>query len=220
MKKIVRIVSFVAVLAALLLPVGVFAQSKTFVVTVTNLTGSQIFSPPLVISHSRKTRLFEVGQTAPEPLYTLAEDGNPVPLADAMLATSEVFDAVAAPGPVMPGQTLELLVEVEHPYNFVSVIGMLVSTNDAFFSAQSLPVPRDGSHVTVNASAYDAGSEANNESCEFIPGPPCGNGGVRATAGAEGFIFVHSGIHGVGDLDPAAWDWRNPVARISVRRQR
>lgn len=71
------------------------------------------------------------------------------------------------------------------------------------------------------ALAYDAGSKENNELCPFIPGPACAGAGagVRAPAGAEGFVYVHSGIQGVGDLGPEN-DWRNPVAKISVVRIR
>lgn len=70
----------------------------------------------------------------------------------------------------------------------------------------------------VEAEAYDAGSEANSESCTYIPGPPCGNAEVRDTGDAEGFVHVHAGVHGIGDLDPAMHDWRNPVAEITIKR--
>ena len=38
-------------------------------------------------------------------------------------------------------------------------------------------------------------------------------------AEAEGFVYVHPGIHGGdgSDLDAAARDWRNPVARLSIK---
>ena len=68
--------------------------------------------------------------------------------------------------------------------------------------------------------AYDAGTENNNEMCRFIPGPPCGNRGVRDTAGAEGYVHVHRGVHGGADLDPALFDWRNPVAKIVITKLR
>ena len=29
---------------------------------------------------------------------------------------------------------------------------------------------------------------------------------------------VHGGIHGIGDLDPATYEWRNPVAHVEVVR--
>ena len=66
--------------------------------------------------------------------------------------------------------------------------------------------------------AYDAGSEADNELCAYRPGPPCGSVGVRATEGVEGFVHIHAGIHGGGDLNPATYDWRNPVAKVSIQR--
>jgi hypothetical protein len=31
-------------------------------------------------------------------------------------------------------------------------------------------------------------------------------------------VHIHSGIHGIGDLRPEHFDWRNPVARITIRR--
>ena len=61
-------------------------------------------------------------------------------------------------------------------------------------------------------------SEENNEDCAFIPGPPCNNPHVRATDKAEGFVHIHSGIHGGTILIPARDDWRNPVAKIIVTR--
>ncbi len=45
--------------------------------------------------------------------------------------------------------------------------------------------------------------------------PPGARGG-----GEEGFVHVHQGIHGVGDLLPSARDWRNPVAQVTVQRVR
>jgi hypothetical protein len=44
-----------------------------------------------------------------------------------------------------------------------------------------------------------------------------GAGGAPA-GGEEGYVHIHAGIHGVGDLEPGMRDWRNPVARITIRR--
>ena len=69
---------------------------------------------------------------------------------------------------------------------------------------------------------YDAGSEANDELCANIPGPTCD--GVGASPGVndgdEGFVHIHRGMHDAGDLSSAVYDWRNPVARITVSRVR
>jgi hypothetical protein len=70
----------------------------------------------------------------------------------------------------------------------------------------------------AKADAYDAGSERNSELCRFIPGPPCGNANVHDPDSAEGYVHIHAGIHGSGDLDPSEFDWRNPVAQIVIQR--
>ena len=71
----------------------------------------------------------------------------------------------------------------------------------------------------VMAPVWDAGSEYNNEMCAFIPGPPCMNPLVRDTDGAEGFIHVHPGISGAGDLSPADWNWHNPAVDILIAKR-
>ena len=71
---------------------------------------------------------------------------------------------------------------------------------------------------TLYLNAYDSGTEANSEDCTYIPGPPCGNH-AKYPATSEGFVHVHAGIHGSGesDLDPATHDWRDPVARLTLK---
>jgi hypothetical protein len=95
---------------------------------------------------------------------------------------------------------------------------MLATTNDAFFGLDGVHLLPNLKYRAVYANAFDAGSEANNESCDYIPGPPCENPFMRSTEGAEGFVHVHSGIHGVGSLDAAQYDWRNPVVKIFIER--
>jgi len=188
---------------------------KTYTITITNITRGQIFSPPVVVVHNRNFKLFDLGSIADKSLYSLAEDGMTGPLVNYVSGMQSVYGSHVAAGPVRPGESLSMDVEVRGRYRFISVAGMLVSTNDAFFAVRGLPVNLKGMK-SVSAEAYDAGSEANSEECSYIPGPPCGNGGVRNTEGAEGYIHVHGGIHGVADLDPATKDWRNPVAEVTV----
>jgi hypothetical protein len=46
----------------------------------------------------------------------------------------------------------------------------------------------------------------------------CGGEGGSPGVG-EGYVHIHTGIHGIGDLLTAAmYDWRNPVAEITIRR--
>lgn len=212
----------VALSVVLAFATGALAKDKrggqTYEVTITNLTRGQIFSPPVVISHNGNYSLFSLGQPASDQLYPLAEDANTGPLTTQLEGLNSVFDYTVAGGAVPPGGSITLEIQVKGFKRQITVAGMLVTTNDAFFAIHGVPAPLAGTQVEF-AEAYDAGSEANSESCATVPGPPCGSGGVRDTAGAEGFVFIHAGIHGDGDLIPASDDWRNPVAIITIRRK-
>ncbi len=192
-------------------------RGRTYQVTITNLTRGQIISPPIVVSHRQGVRLFNLGQPSSDGLAALAEDGVTSILESELLASDGVFSVATAAGGIPPGQSVTVEINAFGPYRFISTAGMLVVTNDAFFAAQSIRVPFGFGKTSHVAEAYDAGSEANSESCDFIPGPPCNNGGVRDTDGAEGFVHVHAGIHGIGDLFPEQHDWHNPVALIVVQ---
>lgn len=186
-------------------------------VTVTNITRGQIISPPMVISHNRHFELFRLGDPASPGLAALAEDADATILANELDASEFVYDFNNEGGPIKPGLSAKIEITTRRGFERISVAGMLVTTNDAFFAVRGANV-RSKDDVAVDARAYDAGSEVNTEQCDYIPGPPCGNGGVRDTEGAEGYVYIHSGIHDIGDLDPAEFDWRNPVATIMVQR--
>ncbi len=192
-------------------------EGSRYAVTITNLTKGQVLTPPVVATHGKAFSLFAPGMPASPEMSALAEDGMTGPLMGLLASLPEVYESVAASGPILPGGSVTVEISAEEMFNRISVAGMLATTNDGFFALHGVKIPRkDGE--TFLAAAYDAGSEGNSESCAYIPGPPCGNGGVRDTGSAEGFVHVHSGIHGIGDLDPAMHDWNNPVAEVTVRR--
>src|SRR5918999_1542532 len=89
------------------------------------------------------------------------------------------------------------------------VAAIAEDTNDAFTGLDSYRA-RGGGAVLLRM-AHDAGSERNNELKAFIPGPCCGNAFVRDPEGA--LIQPHEGIAGVGELDPAVYGWKGPVAQ-------
>ncbi len=213
-----------ALAASLVLVSGAaFAQAPEYQVTIYNLTAGQPISPPLVATHSNDVALFRVGQPALPELATLAEDGSPADLAALLGGVSQVEEVATAGGPVPPGGSATLTVHGDVPFHRISAVGMLVNTNDAFFALDTITVPRKRYQtLTFYADAFDAGSEANNEDCDFIPGPACAGAGagVREPSGAEGFVHVHRGVHGGADLDPGAYDWRNPVVKIVITRVR
>lgn len=194
-------------------------------VTITNLTKSQIFSPPVALSHTPGYEIFTVGNPAPTGLAELAEDGDGSGLLENALNSEATFQSTASDAPILPGTSQTITVMANSRYNRISVLGMLVSTNDSFFAAKNLyAAPYAafkqgvGPVSTAMALVYDSGTEGNNEDCAYIPGPPCGNPGQRDTENAEGFVHIANGVHGIADLSASAYDWDGPAAMIKVQR--
>ena len=203
-----------------------FAQmGETYSVTFTN-TSSQPISPPILISHALEYQPVLPGDPAEPALWLLAEDGDASELATVARVAPGVHEVVVADGPVPPGGSVTLEIGVTDDAHYLTLLGMLVVTNDAFVfwgaDAFADAMMGDmGMGMTPEiydgvVRVFDAGTEADTESCEHIPGPPCGSAGVRVTEGAEGTIHLDGGILGVGDLDPAEFDWRNPAATVEL----
>ncbi|MDJ0939475.1 MAG: spondin domain-containing protein [Woeseiaceae bacterium] len=197
--------------------------NRTYEVTITNITKGQVFSPPVLVTHKRSVALFEVGQPALDELAIVAEDGAGAPLADLVSTLPQVAEAQSTSAPIPPGGSAIYEISSRRGFNVLSVVSMMVNTNDALIAIDSefLPFGRNSTR-TYYALGYDAGSEGNNEDCAFIPGPACpgDSGNLRSTEDAEGYVHIHNGVHGIADLAPDAYDWRNPVARITIRRIR
>ena len=223
MKPTHRLVFAIALAVVLLAGGPALAQERGFEVTVTNLTRGQQFTPILVASHREGVRLFGLGSPASAQLATLAEEGNTAPLMALLSSLPEVRDVATSSGLLGPGQSVTINVEAGGHFDRISVAAMLIPTNDGFFALNDQEGPNGNRTLTLYSPAYDAGSEANDELCASIPGPffdECGGpgGGAMVAGGEEGYVHIHAGIHGIGDLDASQRDWRNPVARISIRR--
>ena len=190
-------------------------------VAVTNLTPGQILSPIFMARHDGEMDpLYTLGLPASEGLAMMAEDAD----ASGLLAdydpstnayVSESMVLTLDDGPIPPGQTVTTQFQIDDDDTYLSFISMLVTTNDAFIGASGLDL---SDSRTINLTAYDSGSEANSESCAYIPGPPCGSH-AKDDSMAEGYVYVHNGIHGGQEsgLNPATHDWHNPVARMSIK---
>ncbi len=192
---------------------------KSIEVKIKNITKGQIVTPPVIMSHNNNFSLFDLGEPASPSVIELAEDGVTGSLISEISTLPTIYDYAVSDVPLLPGESVTLLVTAQQKYRRISAIGMLAMTNDAFFAIRGVGINKKG-EKSVYGLAYDAGSEYNSESCVYIPGPPCGNPFVRDTVEAEGFVHVHSGIHGVGDLSPETLDWHNPVVEITIKRVR
>jgi hypothetical protein len=213
-----KTLTFALTLALLLTAVSAASAQTTYRISFTNVTYNQIVSPPIVATHNFALRLFNAGRPASDALAALAEDADAAGLLALLEGSDLVHDFAIADAPLLPGKTVTLTIESEQGFDRLSALGMLVSTNDTFFGLSNFSLEGGNRVRNVSTPAYDAGSEMNNELCDFIPGPPCGNPFQRATPG-EGFVHIHRGIHGIGDLPADAWDWRNPVVRMTVIRE-
>ncbi len=238
-------------LAVVLTVVGVTAASAskdpraaTYRVTITNLTGGQALTPPVVAIQRRRVKVFRVGRASSFEVKEIAENGNIAPLLDSLGANDRVIDVTAVadgaggPAPIVPAsnpggtpfgssQTFTLVGDKRAKY--FSWVSMLICTNDGFTGVSSLRLPhRVGDIVTVETNGYDAGTEINTEAFADIV-PPCQSliGGVTPVGGtgtsnpalAEGsVIHHHPGIQGGADLDPLLNGWVDPVARVEIER--
>lgn len=220
MKKLVSLM-----MLGLMLAVSPYASSddaagNNYEITVTNVTRGQSFTPILVATHKAGVSLFTAGAAASPELAILAEGGDTAPLAAVLGANPNVHDVTTIPGLLAPGKSVTVKIKMKDEFDHVSMASMLIPTNDGFFTLNGVRGPRGRNILSFESPAYDAGSEPNDELCASIPGPVCGGEGTSPNAGGEGFVHIHAGIHGIGNLPAAARDWRNPVAEITIKRVR
>ena len=195
-------------------------KKDTITLKVTNLSWQQPFGGVFVMTHNAHVDpLFTLGEEASEELALLAENGSPGPLVDLYsgahgVGTTFGFAEGAPFGGNVGANTFYIDIPYDSDYPYVSLATMAINTNDCFIAINGRKLsPGD----VFTGPGYDAGSEANNELCSSIPGPACPAGsGNNRSGGGEGFVHVHRGFFGVGDLSQAGYDWRNPMVRFEV----
>lgn len=113
---------------------------------------------------------------------------------------------------------------------YLSFISMLIATNDGFAGLDTVPLPEAVNESrSYYALGYDAGTEENTERfADLVPPAQALSGrGIEGVSGTgqsdpalatDDVITPHEGITGRGDLDPAFFDWDDPVAAIQVER--
>lgn len=201
----------------LLLAGAARADDLLYRLTITNLTPGQPLAPVMAATHRPGFAFFSVGQAPSHDLAMLAEAGNGQPLAQSLRQLDVVDDArLSQTGLTFPGHSTTVTVMAKRGDDHVSVAAMLGATNDAFFALKDAALPQGAHKVVYTANAYDAGSETNDELAATVAG--LGGEGYSPNDNGEGFIHIHSGVHGIGDLVPAIHDWRNPVVRIVIER--
>lgn len=202
---------------------GAVAQDGAqYRVWVFNLTPGQPLTPPVVALHNARTSLVEPGQAASEGLQQVAENGNNDPLVAALEADENVLGLATGTHPVLsggvPGAAAQpsfasIDVTADGRANRISVVAMLICTNDGFAKVSDARLPREvGDSRVYFADAYDAGTEMNTEVFANMV-PPCqplvgvtgdaeGTGMTDPSLAEDGVVTPHPGIAGTGDLDP------------------
>ncbi len=199
-------------------------QTNSFSVTVSNHTHNQPLSPIAVIIHDGGYSAWQFGGSASEGLEMLAEGGDNALLlqeADAVSMTvSGSGDSAFGPG---EASTVEL--EVDTAFSELSLVTMLVNTNDAFTGLNGVDLSglAVGESLSRKLAVYDAGTEANSEAVGSIPGPADGGEGFNALRDDLDKVARHPGIASIDGNNPdSALDQSHrfdaPVATLTVTR--
>jgi hypothetical protein len=232
-----KTLSTLAASVALLISTNSMADERKISVEITNLTNATYFTPLLVATHNRKTHLFEVSTPASGNLQAMAEGGNIDGLIGELEAAGGHYIANPAAGLLAPGASAEAIIEGNRKRNrYLSIVGMLLPTNDGFVGLDSLKIPNRKGTYTYYLQGYDAGTEANDEiitgggapntpGIPADPGANAGSGGI-ASVGEDhnqtvhihrGVIGDHDPLGGRSDLDAHVHTWQGPVARLVLR---
>lgn len=211
------------------------ASAEDVSVKITNLTNGIYFTPLLVAAHSRSVDLFEPGMAASMHLRMMAEGGNLSGLVNDVASAGASYVANPASGLLAPGASTMTMVKSSDSNDRLSIVAMLLPTNDGFVGADGLMIPERPGTYTYYLNGYDAGTEANNEVINGggavgvlgIPGAPGGTGGTGGTGVTtmelNHTVHIHPGIvgdldpmGGVSDLNPAVHSWLNPIAKVEI----
>ena len=207
-------------------------------VTVKNLTHGVYFTPLLISAHSGDEDLFETGEPASEELRAMAEGGNIAGLTGLLGGPDGDTVENPAQGLLGPGESVEnvVLQRQHHRNRYLSIVAMLLPTNDGFVGLDALRIPRIPGVYRYYLNGYDAGTEGNDElitggGAPGAPGIPADPGGNAGSGGsgvidfdANDTVHIHRGI--VGDADPyggasdlnrAVHRWQNPIAEVIIK---
>jgi hypothetical protein len=212
------------------------ANATDFDVSITNLSNAIYFTPFLVTAHPAGNNLFVSGQPASANLQTMAEGGNISGLEADVAALGATTVADPAGGLLAPATSTTVTMNTDGTANDrLTIVAMLLPTNDAFAGLNAVEIPTVPGTYTFNVPAYDAGTEANDElltggGAPGAPGMPADPGGLTGTGGTGAAItdtnmnvHIHRGslgdsnaTGGASDLVSNVHRWLNPVVRVTL----
>jgi hypothetical protein len=228
--------TFCAALIAASFSAAPSANAVDFDVQITNLSNGIYFTPFLIAAHPAGNNLFMVGQPASANLQAMAEGGSIAGLSADVTALGATVVENPAGGLLAPATSTTFNVNTDGTSNDrLSLVAMLLPTNDAFAGLNALEIPTEPGVYTFDVPAYDAGTVANDElltggGAPGAAGMPADPGGLAGTggsgaAGADANPNVHIlrgslgdtvAAAGTSDLDSGVHRWLNPVIRITI----
>ncbi len=191
------------------------AATGGLTVTLTNTSASQPMTPPIVILHNAPdadngARIFEVGQPASSQIIAIAENGNNGPMLDLIGYLTDQgrvsehavgFADPENPGPLLPGMTATVDLDLQSDDQRMTIVSMVVCTNDGFSAANAHTLAADVTETFVTP-IFDAGSESNVLALNYWV-PPCSPDGNsdNITDDENGSITMHPGQSGSENPD-------------------
>ncbi|MEL4418141.1 spondin domain-containing protein [Shewanella algae] len=217
------------------LPLSQLSQAAQLEISINNLTHGNHFTPLLIAAHDGNSHLFQAGEPASSALQKMAEGGDISELQQAVTANNGVIVANPAAGLLAPGARVEKVMLDSGALTHLSLVAMLLPTNDAFVGLDGWEIPSTPGSYTLYLNAYDAGTEANDEQITGggapgvpgIPTAPDGMGGQNGTGvmddSSNDRVHIHPGLlgdtdpnGGISDVDSRIHRWLNPVAALIV----
>jgi len=228
--------TYCAAMLAATLATAPAANAVDFDVEITNLSNAIYFTPFLVAAHPAGNNLFVTGQPASANLQAMAEGGDTSGLEADVTALGATIVTNPAGGLLAPASSTSFNMNTDGTSNDrLSIVAMLLPTNDGFAGLNAIEIPTAAGTYTFNVNAYDSGTEANGElitggGMPGVAGIPADPGGVAGTGGsgaasadANPNVHIHRGTlgdtdaaAGTSDLDSRVHRWLNPVIRVTI----
>lgn len=154
------------------------APMAEYSVSLINGSAGQKLSPAAVILNSEPLNLWSIGTPATKALEMLAESGSPQMLLDENPGLANATLALTSQGETNTA-TFEMMAGKP---TFLSVASMPILTNDAVVSIQNVAIDglEAGHSMMIDAYILDAGTEANTETKETVPGLGVAGAGYAA----------------------------------------
>lgn len=202
--------------------------NQQYEVTLTNLTGGQVFSEPALILHPGSESFWEIGQPASDELEVLAESGEVTGIATLASAGSYAF--AGAETSIPPGGMQTITISTSSAANDVlTILTRMESTNDGFTGVNAVSLAgltESGQSMSIDRWALDSGTEKNLESTNLGSVSGSRPSEPNDVIGSEfNHVTVHPGV--ITEIEPIpnntsqlnqSRKFDNPVIRIEITR--